>query len=84
MDVESYPLGIALAVEEAYDRYQLPVMITENGLADWNDTMRPDFIRCHVSALQAAAQTYPVIGYLNWSLTDNFEWNGSYIVVFCV
>jgi beta-glucosidase len=82
MGTESYPAGIAIAIQQAYDRYKLPVMITENGCADAKDALRPDFLRCHISALLAAAETYPVIGYNHWSLTDNFEWTNGYSMRF--
>jgi beta-glucosidase/6-phospho-beta-glucosidase/beta-galactosidase len=82
MGTESYPQGIAIAIQQAYDRYRLPVMITENGCADAKDVLRPGFLRCHISALLAAAESYPVIGYNHWSLTDNFEWTDGYSMRF--
>jgi beta-glucosidase len=51
------------------------VLITENGIFDATDTMRPDYIRQHVAAAhRALAAGVPLIGYLHWSLIDNFEW----------
>lgn len=56
-------------------RYKLPIYITENGLADADDSRRADFIRSHLRAVEAAqAQGSDVRGYLHWSLLDNFEW----------
>ena len=50
-------------------------MITENGLADAKDEKRAQFIRDHVKNIaQAIEKNIPVIGYLHWSLMDNFEW----------
>lgn len=56
-------------------RYNKPIYITENGLADAADSRRADFIRSHLRAVEAAqAQGADVRGYLHWSLLDNFEW----------
>jgi beta-glucosidase len=57
----------------------LPVLVTENGLADGGDTKRPEFLRAHVEALLEAERAgVPVAGYLHWSLVDNFEWLDGY------
>lgn len=57
----------------------LPVLVTENGLADADDTRRPAFLRAHVEALLGAERAgVPVAGYLHWSLVDNFEWLDGY------
>lgn len=55
--------------------YDVPLYITENGLADTADSKRADFIRAHLRAIEAAQrQGADVRGYLHWSLLDNFEW----------
>jgi len=55
--------------------YGLPLMISENGLADAEDKLREDFIREHLDAVGRALQKgVNVVGYLHWSITDNFEW----------
>ncbi len=57
-------------------RYRVPIYITENGVADATDKLRPDFIRDHLRAVEEAqAQGADVRGYLHWSLLDNFEWD---------
>jgi beta-galactosidase len=51
-------------------------LITENGVVDSTDKLRPDFLRDHIRFLMKARNEdhINVIGYLHWSLTDNFEW----------
>lgn len=71
-----------------YERYQKPVMITENGMSgsDWvgldscvHDGARIDYLHRHLLALgQAADDGVPVLGYMQWSLLDNFEWAEGY------
>ena len=50
----------------------LPLVVTENGLADADDRLRARFLESHVDAVRRAA--VPVHGYFHWSLLDNFEW----------
>jgi len=60
-------------------QYNLPIYITENGVADAADHLRADFIRDHIQALQLAMQAgVDVRGYFHWSLLDNFEWSEGY------
>ena len=57
----------------------LPVLVTENGLADENDARRAAFLSSHVEALLEAERAgVPVAGYLHWSLLDNYEWLDGY------
>lgn len=57
-------------------RYGKPIYITENGLADHNDSRRPEFIRQHIWAMERAMKDGAEIkGYFHWSLLDNFEWD---------
>lgn len=66
-----------------YKRYGLPVMVTENGLSehDWvcldgkvHDSYRIDFTHRYLRELSRAAEEVPVIGYMHWSVMDNYEW----------
>lgn len=71
-----------------FERYRLPIVITENGLSsmDWvaldgrvHDTQRIDFTRRYLLALRRAiADGVDVRGYLHWSILDNFEWLDGY------
>jgi len=70
-----YPAGLKDALVEAYHRYSLPILVTENGIADASDQLRPQFLHDHLDAIDSArSEGVPVLGYLHWSLTDNFEW----------
>ena len=71
---EIYPEGFDQVIMQA-NQYHLPIMITENGIADANDTKREKFIRDHfIQMKKAINKGANVIGYLHWSLMDNFEW----------
>lgn len=56
-------------------KYGLPLIVSENGIADRDDKLRARFIEEHLQQiLKAKKAGIPVMGYLHWSLTDNFEW----------
>jgi beta-glucosidase len=56
-------------------KFNKPLYILENGLADSKDAQREKFIKQHLFYVHKAIQNgADVKGYLYWSLTDNFEW----------
>lgn len=71
-----------------YERYKLPVVVTENGvsLADWvsgdggaRDPQRVDFLQRYLAELgRGIADGADVRGYFHWSVMDNFEWAEGY------
>lgn len=57
-------------------KYNLPIYITENGLADADDLQREWFIKESLANIVwAIGEGADVRGYLHWSLLDNFEWD---------
>lgn len=56
-------------------KYNKPIYITENGLADAKDQKREKYIKDHLYFVHRAIEKgVDVRGYLYWSLMDNFEW----------
>ena len=77
MGWEIYPEGIYELIK-SFTKYNLPIFITENGIAA-DDDIRKDFIKLHLKEIfRAMKEGTPVIGYLYWSLLDNFEWSEGY------
>ena len=57
----------------------MPVFITENGVADNFSKYRAQFIISHLHQIRLAInEGANVIGYLHWSLMDNYEWIDNY------
>ena len=72
---ELHPEGIYHVLKDL-KKYGKPVYITENGLADSNDTHRSWFIEQTIWQLRRAIEEgVDLQGYLHWSLLDNFEWD---------
>jgi len=68
------PEGMDLALRWA-ESFRLPIYITENGIEDAADRIRPRYLIQHLHrAWKAANIGLPVRGYYHWSLVDNFEW----------
>ena len=75
---EVYPEGFARFLG-AYAKYELPILITENGTSAARDGDRWIFIFMHLwQVARALSEGVPVAGYLYWSLLDNFEWADGY------
>jgi beta-galactosidase len=76
---EIYPEGLLEALN-AMQRYKKPIYVTENGLADQTDALRPRFMTEHLKVLERAIneEGIDVRGYFHWALTDNYEWAKGY------
>ncbi len=74
------PVGLRYTLLKVYDRYHVPVMITENGIgcmdhleADGriHDPYRIDYIRDHISEMRKAVDDgVDLIGYMAWGCID--------------
>lgn len=72
---EIYPHGMYRTLM-SLKQYHLPVVITENGIADAKDKQRAEFICNHLLEMKHAMRDgVDVWGYIHWALMDNFEWS---------
>lgn len=82
------PQGLRTAMRRMTSRYDLPILITENGLGEYDkleedgrvhDEYRIDYLRKHVAAIQdALTDGVEVMGYCTWSYTDLLSWLNGY------
>lgn len=77
---EIYPQGLTQVLERVTRDYtRLPIYVTENGIAQNDDTRRVAFYDGHLQALLAARRSgSDVRGFFAWSLLDNYEWAEGY------
>lgn len=68
------PEGMYESLKWAH-RYDKPILVTENGVEDDTDALRPRYLLEHLYQVWRAANfNWRIKGYFHWSLVDNFEW----------
>jgi beta-glucosidase len=74
--IANIPEGLLNTIKWAVQAYpDLPLLITENGVEDASDRMRPRYLAQHIHQVWRAVNfNWPVKGYFHWTLVDNFEW----------
>lgn len=71
---EIYPAGLTQGLLKLAGRGK-PLFVTESGIYDNRDSVRPSYLLRHIRAThEAMAQGADVRGFFHWSLVDNFEW----------
>ena len=72
---EIFPEGIYQCLKQLA-RTGLPILVTENGICTSDDGQRAQFVHDHLAQIgRAMSEGVPVLGYLHWSLLDNYEWH---------
>ena len=80
MDKGIDPTGLHIGMRKVYDRYGLPMIVTENGMA-YSETLgedgcihdpyRVDYFRLHIEQLRLMLdEGLPILGYCPWSFVD--------------
>ena len=89
MDYEFYPEALEHVIRRADEEFKragcmdMPIMVTENGVATSDDARRVAFIEKATDGVAACKKDdIPIIGYMYWSLMDNFEWQKGYSMTF--
>ena len=80
---EVYPAALGHTVRLAAETTQVPVLVTENGMATADDEARLAYTRAALEGLaEVIADGVDVRGYLHWTLLDNFEWMAGFAKTF--
>jgi beta-glucosidase len=77
-----YPEGLYLAIKDISNniakKLNIPIIITQNGIATRDESVRDLFIKRHLYALHKAKdEGHDIAGYYYYSFLDGFSW-GSY------
>lgn len=82
------PEGLRIALRRLTSKYNLPILITENGLGAFDkiedsnkihDEYRIDYLKAHVKACkEAITDGVELLGYCTWSFTDLLSWLNGY------
>lgn len=87
-DWEIDSTGLRIGLRRITSRYRLPILISENGLGEFdkledgniiNDEYRIDYLEKHLQACkEAITDGVDLIGYCTWSFTDLLSWLNGY------
>ncbi len=82
------PEGLRVALRRITSRYELPILISENGLGAYDtleedgsvhDEYRIDYLAQHIKAIETSIEEgCEVLGYCTWSFQDLFSWLNGY------
>ncbi|WP_461225291.1 glycoside hydrolase family 1 protein [Lacticaseibacillus suihuaensis] len=81
------PVGFRVALRQVYEKYRLPLFVTENGLGakdelvdgQVNDDYRIAYLEDHVRTMkEAITDGVDLIGYCAWSFSDILSWLNGY------
>lgn len=83
MGYENYPQALEHVIRLVHKEMPIPIIITENGIATENDRERVEFIRMAMEGVENCLKDgIEILGYMHWSLMDNFEWQKGYSMKF--
>jgi beta-glucosidase len=75
MGYEWWPDAVHAAIRQASAKSRVPVIVTESGVAIYDDARRIQYVRRVLSGVaQCLRDGIDVRGFFYWSLLDNFEW----------
>ena len=81
------PMGLRMCCRQITSRYDLPIVISENGLGAFDkfengeihDPYRIDYLKHHIEELKKACDDgCRVLAYCTWSYTDLLSWLNGY------
>jgi beta-glucosidase len=75
MGYEYYPESLENVLRYVSSKVDVPLIVTENGIATDDDSQRIEFVQTSLKGVQNCLDDgIDIRGYFYWSLLDNFEW----------
>lgn len=79
MGYEYYPEALEKVIRKVNKELNIPLLVSENGIATNDDNERCAFIKTALQGIKNCLNDHiDITGYLHWSLLDNFEWQKGY------
>ena len=76
---DASPNALSAVIREVHRHCGANILISENGIDTEQDAIRAIHLKASVAELKSCVEErIPVIGYIHWSLLDNFEWRSGY------
>ena len=76
---EASPGAVADVLREVHRHCRAPILVSENGIEALEDAQRVAYLPAAIAAVGACMdEGIEVLGYIHWSLLDNFEWRSGY------
>jgi beta-glucosidase len=73
---EYHPAGLGECIRRFWNKYKIPIIITENGVCTGDDRKRVEAIQDYMKEIrQCLDEGIDVGGYFHWTSWDNFEWS---------
>ena len=73
------PEVLSTVVREVHAHCAAPIMLTENGIDTLDETQRVAHLSASLTEMEECMKAgIPILGYIHWSLIDNFEWSSGY------
>ncbi len=73
---EYYPAGLSECMKRYWEKYKLPIIITENGICTNDDNQRVNALHDYMKEIKKCMDSgIDICGYYHWSTWDNFEWS---------
>lgn len=85
MNWDICPYSMYVILKKYYEKYKLPIIITENGCCDNSLSKKRsrNFLKQCIYGMQMAQREgVDIRGYYYWTLHDNFEWDDGYVPKF--
>lgn len=82
-NADASPNVISSVIAEVRANTPAPILITENGVDTPDDEFRAKHLTMSVAELRTCLDiAKPILGYIHWSLIDNWEWRTGYVAKF--